>query len=103
VLRKTLKRDQQEGLTRLWRNLRQMPFDWLAGIGDTRLSVDANRIPYLCEEPVEGNPCGKPGVEHFRILDQCFQRCRYVGIAGSLTTRKRARIAPQVRQMLSNC
>jgi hypothetical protein len=42
VLRKPLKCDQKEGLTRLRRNLRQMPFDWLTRAGGARLSVEPN-------------------------------------------------------------
>src|SRR6185312_11131056 len=80
-----------------------MPFDWLAGIGDARLSVNANRIPNLCEEPVEGNPGRKPGVEDFGVLDHRLQSRGNIGVTRGLAARKSARIAPQVRQMLSNC
>src|SRR5581483_8707854 len=67
-----------------------------------RTPVDVNRIPDLREQPIERDACRRSTLQNFRICNQRLERCRYISIAGRLTSRKRACIAAQIWKMLRN-
>ena len=81
ILGQPFKSNQEKGLTWLRRNLGQMALDGLAPTIARRLAVQGDRIPDLCEEPIESDPGGKCGVQDLRVLHQRLQGRRDVSIA----------------------
>src|SRR6185437_4644526 len=97
VLGQTLKRDQQKGLTRLGRNLREMALDGLAGrAGGGRPSIQRNGIPDLREQAIEGNPRRYAGIQNLGVLDQGLQSCSYISVTGGLAARQGPRVAAEI-------
>ncbi len=99
---KTFQRQQQKGLPRQRRDVRQPPFRRHRQGGDVGIVVERNRIPDFREQPEQAGARAVLLVEQGRVLQQGFQHGPDIGVAGGLISRQCTGIAPQQRQMFSN-
>jgi len=101
-LGKSFQRQQQEGLPRQRRDVRQPALRRRRRGRDFRLVVDRDRIPDLGKQPEKPGAGAVPLVQQRRILQQGLEHRSDIGVAGCLVAGQRAGIAPQQRQMFSN-
>src|SRR4029078_10531114 len=73
--RKTLQRDQQEGLPRARRELGEAHVGRDIRVGGGLLPVDGNRIPQFGEKPVKRNPAPPRLVDNGRVAYARVQSC----------------------------
>jgi hypothetical protein len=101
-LRKTFQRQQQEGLPRQRRDVRQPPLRRQRQRRHVRVVVDRHRIPDLGEQAEQSGARTVPFVEQRAVLQQGLQHGPDIGVARGLVSGQRTGIAPQQRQMFSN-
>src|SRR4029077_11380407 len=82
VLGQPLEGDEQKRLAWLRRNLGEMALDRLTRAPARRLAIQRDGIPDLREKPIERYPSRKAGIQNLGVLDQGFESCGHIGIAG---------------------
>ena len=102
LLGKAFQRQQQEGLPRQGRDVRQPPLRRQRQRRHVGVLVDRDRIPYLGEQAEQSGTRTVPFVEQRAVLQQGLQHGPDIGVARGLVPGQRTGIAPQQRQMFSN-